>query len=151
MSRHHFGIVDRTTASSSHSLPAGNNRSGAFIALLLLLLNVRARHIVTAYTLSDVGLAATHDVNVSRLVAKGAFTELGEVEAKKKCERMVGARRESIEALLAEMERRWGGADRYFLDVARLTENEVGWIRELLTAEVEGDLSHWSEANDLAS
>lgn len=82
---------------------------------------------------------------------KGAFAELGQVEAKRKCERMVGARRESIEGLLVEVERRWRGAEGYFRDVVGLTGDEVGRIREILTAEGEGDLRHWTEENGMVS
>lgn len=38
------------------------------------------------------------------MLQKGAFREYGAEEAERKCERMVGARAESMEALLAEVE-----------------------------------------------
>lgn len=147
-----------TSASSTDTPPAlfihcttGNNRTGIFVAVLLLLLDVPEKYIVTEYTLSEIGLAPTRHINVSRLLAKGAFAELGQVEAKRKCQRMVGARRESMEGLLVEVERRWGGPEGYFRDVVGLTGDEVRRIREILTAEGEGDLRRWTEENVLMS
>jgi protein tyrosine/serine phosphatase len=134
------------SADASVTLPAlfihcttGNNRTGVFVALLLLLLHVPTRYIVQEYTLSEIGLAATRHVNVERLLKKGAFKEYGEVGAKKKCERMVAARKESMEALLNEVKRRWDGADRYFLEVVGLTRDELRRVRGLLTVEGRGE------------
>lgn len=66
---------------------------------------------------------------------KGAFKEYGPEEAKRKCERMVGARAESMEALLAEVERKWGGAEGYFKQDVRLSDEEIEKLRALFTAE----------------
>ncbi|ORX93924.1 protein-tyrosine phosphatase-like protein, partial [Clohesyomyces aquaticus] len=73
----------------------GNNRTGSFIALLLLLLGVPPSSICHEYALSDLGLAPTRHINVERLLKKGAFGEYELAEARRKCERMVGAREES--------------------------------------------------------
>jgi protein tyrosine/serine phosphatase len=118
----------------------GNNRTGVFVAILLRLLNVPKQYVVKEYMLSEAGLAPTRHVNVERLLKKGAFKEFGEVEARKKCERMVGARAESMEALLQDVDRRWGGAEGYFLDVVGLAKQEIESVREILTAEGEGEL-----------
>jgi hypothetical protein len=115
----------------------GNNRTGVFVALLLLLLNVPVEYIVCDYTLSEIGLAATKRINVERLLKKGAFRGYGKVEARRRCERMVGARSESMLALLEEVERRWGGAEGYFLSIVGLSEKEIGAIRVYLTAKRE--------------
>ncbi|KAF1849049.1 uncharacterized protein K460DRAFT_364958 [Cucurbitaria berberidis CBS 394.84] len=116
----------------------GNNRTGIFISLLLLLLHVPSTLIVHEYTLSEQGLAPTRHINVERLLKKGAFIEYGPEEARRKCERMIGARGESMEALLEEVGRRWGGAEGYFRDVVGLSEEEVRRVREVMTAEGEG-------------
>jgi protein tyrosine/serine phosphatase len=113
----------------------GNNRTGVFVALLLRLLCVPPEYVVREYTLSETGLAATRHVNVERLLRKGAFRESGKVEARRKCERMIGARAESMVALLQEVERRWGGAEGYFLDVVGLTKEELRRVREIMTME----------------
>ncbi|KAJ4350347.1 uncharacterized protein N0V89_008968 [Didymosphaeria variabile] len=118
----------------------GNNRTGVFISLLLLLLGVSPDVVAHEYTLSDKGLAPTRHINVERLLKKGAFEEYGPEEARRKCERMVGARRESMEALIAEVERRWNGPDGYFRDEVGLTGEEVGRLREVFTEEeADGD------------
>jgi protein tyrosine/serine phosphatase len=112
----------------------GNNRTGVFVALLLLLLRVPSSYIVHEYTLSEQGLAPTRHINVDRLLKKGAFKECGADEARRKCERMVGARAESMEALLAEVERRWGGAEEYFVHVVGLSSEEIDALRRVFTA-----------------
>ena len=111
----------------------GNNRTGVFISLLLLLLRVPPATIVHEYTLSDQGLAPTRHINVERLLAKGAFKEYGPQEARRKCERMVGAREESMWALLKEVESKWGGAEGYFGGVVGLSKEELDGVRELLS------------------
>lgn len=117
----------------------GNNRTGIFISLLLLLLHVPASTIIHEYTLSELGLAPTRHINVDRLLAKGAFKEYGEREAQRRCERMVGARAESMEGLLEEVGRRWGGAEGYFRGVVGLSEGEVGRVREVFSVQGDGE------------
>ncbi|KAF2030197.1 hypothetical protein EK21DRAFT_112117 [Setomelanomma holmii] len=113
----------------------GNNRTGVFIAMLLLLLGVPARYIVQEYTLSEQGLGPTRHTNVERLLVKGAFKAHGPEEARRKCERMVGARAESMVALLDEAQKRWGGAEGYFKQLVGLSGEEVKRVRRVLTAE----------------
>lgn len=109
--------------------------------MLLALLHVNRPYIVREYVMSEGALESTRHVNVERLLRKGAFKEYGEVEARRKCERMVGARRESMIGLMIEVERRWGGAEGYFREVVGLSEAEVQRVRELLTADGESELS----------
>ncbi|KAF2799787.1 hypothetical protein K505DRAFT_230267 [Melanomma pulvis-pyrius CBS 109.77] len=143
----HFLLATVSPSPTTSSPPAlflhcttGNNRTGVFISLLLLLLRVPASTIVHEYTLSDQGLAPTRHINIERLLGKGAFKEHGPEEARRKCERMVGAREESMWALLREVERRWGGAEGYFMGVVGLREDEL--------EEVRGVLSVWGEAEE---
>lgn len=109
----------------------GNNRTGVFISLLLLLLNVPHASVVKEYTLSDQGLAPTRHINVERLLKKGAFKEYGPEEAKRKCERMVSAREESMWALIEEVKKRWGGPEGYFRNDVALTEEEIEALRKV--------------------
>lgn len=110
----------------------GNNRTGVFVAMLLSLLGVPTEQVVYEYTLSDQGLAPTRQVNIERLLKKGVFQDYGPEEARRKCERMVSARAESMEALLKETDERWGGAEGYFKNVVLLEEEEIRRVRELL-------------------
>ncbi|KAF2732874.1 putative tyrosine-protein phosphatase, partial [Polyplosphaeria fusca] len=108
----------------------GNNRTGVFVGVLLMLLRVPHDEVCREYALSEVGLAPTRHVNVERLLGKGAFGEYGAEEARRRCERMVGAREESMRALIEEVERRWGGPEGYFLQDVGLSEEEVERLRE---------------------
>ncbi|KAF2006048.1 putative tyrosine-protein phosphatase [Amniculicola lignicola CBS 123094] len=116
----------------------GNNRTGVFISLLLLLLGVPSSSVVDEYALSDKGLAPTRHINIGRLLKKGAFEEYGPEEARRKCERMVGARAESMEALVREVQRRWAGPEGYFRECVGLGEDEIARLREVLVVELGG-------------
>ncbi|KAH8712069.1 protein-tyrosine phosphatase-like protein [Phaeosphaeriaceae sp. PMI808] len=118
----------------------GNNRTGVFIAMLLSLLRVPSSFIVREYKLSEFGLAPTKHINVERLLKNGAFKEDGEVEARSKCERMLSAREQSMQALLAEIEKREGGVEGYFMVDVGLTPDEISQIREILTADGDSSL-----------
>ncbi|PVH95924.1 hypothetical protein DM02DRAFT_675167 [Periconia macrospinosa] len=119
----------------------GNNRTGVLIAVLLSLLYVPAKTIAYEYALSNLGLAATRRGNIERLLAKGAFAALGdEGMRRRKCERMLSAREESVVALLKEVEGRWeGGAEGFFRDVVGLSGDEIEGVRRALTEEGEGE------------
>lgn len=136
---------------SSQPVPAlfmhcttGNNRTGVFVSLLLLLLGVPVESVIKEYTLSDQGLAPTRHINVDRLLKKGAFKEYGPEEAKRKCERMVGARAESMQQLVIEVENKWGGARGFFKEVVGLDEEEIDKLKVLLVVQKgceEGEIS----------
>jgi hypothetical protein len=87
---------------------------------------------VKEYSLSDAGLAPTRHMNVERLLAKGAFKEYGPEEARRKCERMVGARAESASALVNEVRDRWGKPEDYFKSVVGLTDQEIERLKSLM-------------------
>jgi len=144
-----FYTVLTTLLSTSTSAPppalfmhctTGNNRTGVFIALLLLLLDVPTASIIAEYALSEQGLAPTRHINVERLLKKGAFEEYGAEEARRKCERMVGARGGSMQALLGEVEKRWSGADGYFGSVVGLSRGEIEGLRRVFTVEGEAKI-----------
>lgn len=113
----------------------GNNRTGAFVALLLLLLGVTGEIVAQEYALSEAGLAPTRHINVERLLEKGAFQEYELEEARRKCMRMVGARQESMEALIVEVEKMWGGAEGYFLREVGLSNEDLEKLRNVLIEE----------------
>ncbi|KAF1972655.1 putative tyrosine-protein phosphatase [Bimuria novae-zelandiae CBS 107.79] len=117
----------------------GNNRTGVFISLLLLLLGVSPDIVAHEYTLSEAGLAPTRHINVERLLSKGAFQEYGPEVAKRKCQRMVGARKASMEALILEVDQRWDGAESYFMKEVGFSEEEIERLRQVFT---ERDVSH---------
>ena len=117
----------------------GNNRTGVFISLLLLLLGVSPDVVAYEYTLSEAGLAPTRHINVERLLNKGAFEEYGPQEARSKCERMVGARKESMKALVSEIEKRWNGAGGYFTELVGLAKEDIERLQQVFVVEDEGD------------
>jgi protein tyrosine/serine phosphatase len=114
----------------------GNNRTGVFIALLLLLLRVPTASVCDEYALSDQGLGPTIHINVKRLLAKGAFSEYGD-EAQARCERMVSARRESMAALIEEVRRRWDGPEGYFRKELGFDDGQIEAVRDLFTVRSE--------------
>lgn len=136
-------VLSQIIAQKNEGLPGaffmhcttGNNRTGVFVAMLLLLLHVPHEFVCHEYELSDRALASTRHVNVARLLEKGAFAEYGPEEAKMKCERMVGARGESMEALITEVQRRWGSAEVYFLQVVGITGDEIRCLKDLFTVD----------------
>lgn len=52
---------------------------------------------------------------------------------KERAERMVGARKESMIAMLEMVEKKWGGAEGYVKDACGLSEAEIERIRVLMT------------------
>jgi hypothetical protein len=52
---------------------------------------------------------------------------------RERCERMVGARRESMLALLVMVERRWGGAEGYLRVVCGFTGEELDVVRQVMS------------------
>lgn len=135
-------ILDTADSNPGSEFPAlfmhcttGNNRTGIFISLLLLLLGVPKGLVVNEYVLSEAGLAPTRHINVERLLKKGAFKEYSPEEARRKCERMVGARAESMEALIEEVERRWSGPEGYFRHDVGLAAEEIIRLKEIFQAE----------------
>jgi protein tyrosine/serine phosphatase len=112
----------------------GNNRSGVFIGVLLSLLGVPPQTIAQEYSLSQVGLAAGRDKVVDRLMKNPKFREaLGDGdEGRRKAERMVGAREESMRAMLEMVERKWGSAEGYVKDAAGLGDEEIALVRKVM-------------------
>lgn len=135
-------LLDTVSPGTSSQPPAlfmhcttGNNRTGVFISLLLLLLGVPEEFVIKEYTLSDQGLAPTRHMNIERLLNKGAFQEYGSEEARRKCERMVGARAESMEALIKDVQTRWGGAEGYFQQEVHLSSEDIMTLKEVFHVE----------------
>ena len=81
------------------------------MGVLLSFLGVRGRDIAAEYALSNAGLAPIRQRVVSRLVKSPVFANDGEA-GRARAERMVGAREESMLAMLEMVWRRWGSAVR---------------------------------------
>lgn len=109
----------------------GNNRTGVLMGVLLSLLGVRDRDIAAEYALSNAGLAPIRQRVVSRLVKSPVFANDGEA-GRARAERMVGAREESMLAMLEMVRRRWGSAERYVRDACGLTDDEVERLKRVL-------------------
>ncbi|TAQ86716.1 hypothetical protein B7494_g4955 [Chlorociboria aeruginascens] len=123
----------------------GNNRSGVFIGILLSLLGVPPQTVACEYALSQLGLAKGRGSVIQRLLKNQGFrTALGDInieEAKRKAERMVGAREESMLAMLEMVGRKWGsgeadwrgGVEGYIRNVVGLSDWEIERVRKALT------------------
>lgn len=134
----HVLSLDSTVAPTSATFmhcTTGNNRTGVFVSLLLLLLGVSSELVAHEYALSEAGLAPTRHINVERLLKKGAFQEYGPDEARRKCTRMVGARKESMHALLVKVKTKWGGAEGYFTREVGLSRDDLERLKSLFTEE----------------
>lgn len=107
----------------------GNNRSGAFVAVLLALLGVPPRAVAAEYALSQAGLAAARPAAVARLVQNPVFEG-----QRARVERMLGAREESMLAMLELVRERWGGAEGYVRRCCGLAADEVEAVRRVLVA-----------------
>jgi protein tyrosine/serine phosphatase len=110
----------------------GNNRSGVFVGVILSLLGVKPERIAEEYSLSDIGLRPTRDAVVARLMKSPVFAGAGG-GGKARAERMVGARPESMLAMLEMVDKKWGGAEGYVKTMAGLTDEEIEKVRWVLT------------------
>ncbi|RDL41653.1 putative Tyrosine-protein phosphatase [Venustampulla echinocandica] len=113
----------------------GNNRSGVFVGTLLSLLGVPTSSITAEYALSEIGLRAGRDEVVERLMKNPKFRDsIGDGEqGRRRAMRMVGAREESMRAMLEMLQRRWGGAEGYMRDSVGLHDEEIERVKKVLT------------------
>lgn len=109
----------------------GNNRSGAFIGVILSLLGVKPEKIAEEYSLSDLGLRPSRDAVVERLMKSPVFAGAGG-GGKERAERMVGARPESMLAMLEMVSEKWGSAEGYFKTLVGLTDEEIEKVKRVL-------------------
>lgn len=108
----------------------GNNRSGVFTGILLSLLGVSPAVVAQEYALSELGLRGSRDAVVERLLGNARFREV--VGSRERAGRMVGAREESMLALLRRVGEVWGGAEGYVRDVVGLGGEEIERVRDVL-------------------
>lgn len=113
----------------------GNNRTGPFTGILLSLLHVPTEQIATEYALSDKGLAPIRSTVVARLVKNPKFAAVFGDEVEQRAMRMVGARPETMFAMLEMVNERWGSAEGYVKKVCGLTDEEIGRVRRVLIEE----------------
>ncbi|PBP22606.1 hypothetical protein BUE80_DR006452 [Diplocarpon rosae] len=110
----------------------GNNRSGVFVGIILSLLGVKAELIAEEYKLPEIGLRPIRNAVVERLMRSPVFSQSGG-GGRERAERMVGARPESMLAMLEMVERKWGGAEKYVKTQCGLTDQEIAKVRNVLT------------------
>ncbi|KAI9055363.1 hypothetical protein LZ554_000320 [Drepanopeziza brunnea f. sp. 'monogermtubi'] len=109
----------------------GNNRSGVFVGIILSLLGVSPALVAEEYALSDIGLTPIRDQVVDRLMKSPVFARSGR-GGRERAERMVGARKESMIAMLAMVREKWGGAEGYVKMQCGLTDKEIARVRRVL-------------------
>jgi protein tyrosine/serine phosphatase len=127
--------IDQPKACFIHCT-TGNNRSGVFIGVILDLLHVPWPLIAEEYSLSNIGLRPTRDKVVERLMKSPVFSNAGG-GGRERAERMVGARKESMLAMLDMVQKKWGGAEGYVRDACGLRAEEIERIRVLMTVKDE--------------
>lgn len=110
----------------------GNNRSGVFIGVILSLLGVKPERIAEEYSLSDIGLIPSRDAAVARLMKSPVFAG-DEDGGRARATRMVGARPESMLAMLEMLKMKWGSAEGYVKTMVGLTDDEIEKVRRVLT------------------
>lgn len=96
--------------------------------------------IAAEYSLSNQGLASTRATAVARLVKNPVFAAAYGDDVKARAERMVGAREESMLAMLDMVRARWGGAENYLTEVCGLTREELDAVKRVLTEEIPPEL-----------
>jgi hypothetical protein len=117
---------------------AGKDRTGLFFALLFSYLGVPDAVIADEYNLTELGLAGVRDEIVGRLMGSPLFKEHvarsggGEEECRKAALRMIGARKETMVAVLEMMRKEFGGAEKYMRDVCGLKVEEMEALKKNL-------------------
>jgi len=128
----HLASISPTSPSAFYiHCTTGNNRSGVFIGLILSLLGVKPQQIAEEYALSDIGLRPTRDAVIERLMKSPVFSQAGG-GGRERAERMVGARPESMLAMLEMVHLKWGSAEGYVKTLCGLTDEDIRIIRELM-------------------
>lgn len=112
----------------------GNNRTGVFIGVLLSLLDVPVESIAAEYALSEIGLAPSRASVVARLVKNPIFAGEG---GRARCERMIGARSESMVGMLEVLNGKWGSAEGYVKGCCGLSTQVIRDVRAVLTLQIE--------------
>jgi protein tyrosine/serine phosphatase len=123
--RHLTGADARVGGTLIHC-SAGKDRTGVLAAVVLSLVGVDDEAISSEYELTQLGLAERIPVTVARLVASGAFDDMGGKEA---AERMVGSKKESMMATLQYIREKYGSVEDYVTKVCGLTQAEVDALR----------------------
>ena len=80
------------------------------------------------------GLAAGRDRVVDRLMENPKFRKaLGDGDdGRRRAERMVGARQESMRAMLEIVDEKWGGAEGYVKNVVGLSDEDIERVRKVM-------------------
>jgi hypothetical protein len=95
------------------------------------MLGVSPDNIAQEYALSDIGLRSTRDAVVIRLMKSPVFANAGG-GGRARAERMVGARPESMLAMLEMVDRKWGSAEGYMKQMCGLTDEEIKNVKAVL-------------------
>jgi hypothetical protein len=96
------------------------------------MLGVKPQHIAEEYALSEIGLRSTRDKVVARLMKSPVFAGAGG-GGRARAERMVGARPESMLAMLEMVNRKWGSAEGYVKGACGLTDEQAEKVKQVLS------------------
>jgi protein tyrosine/serine phosphatase len=106
---------------------AGKDRTGVLVALILGVAGVDRERIAEEYALTEMGLGEWRKIIVGHLMR-----EEGTGMSREGVERMVGARKENMSAMLEMIQERYGGAVGYVKGRLGFSDKEVDVIRSHL-------------------
>lgn len=109
---------------------AGKDRTGVLVALLYLLCNVPSPIVAEEYSLTDRGLAHLKPLFTERLLRNPALA--GDEEGVKS---MISSRPENMTSTIDMINRTYGGAEGYVLNVLGLDPDQVARLRRNLTVD----------------
>lgn len=95
------------------------------------MLGLSPENIAKEYALSDIGLRPTRDAVVNRLMKSPVFANAGG-GGRARAERMVGARPESMLAMLEMVDQKWGSAEGYLKGTCGLSDEEIKRVKAVL-------------------
>lgn len=137
-------IIQRLLSDPKHAIllhcTAGKDRTGVFCGILLQLAGVPDDIIAAEYALTTVGLGSVRKTILGYLRKTKPYMseELRDVElGDEGAENMMSSREDSMRKTLHMLREQFGGPEQYLKDYCKLTDEEIGRLREILVSDEE--------------